>query len=48
MLAAMGPNARQSLGYLEVLLDRETKKAENDRDKALFDKLTEAVTAIKK
>ena len=48
MLAALGPNARDSLPFLEFLLDRETKKGENDRDKALFDKLTEAVAAIKK
>jgi HEAT repeat protein len=48
MLGSMGPNARESLPFLEFLLDRETKKAENDRDKPLFDKLTEAVTAIKK
>lgn len=48
MLAAMGPNARPALPYLEVLLDREAKKAETDRDKPLFDKLTEAVAAIKK
>jgi HEAT repeat protein len=48
MLGAHGPNARDSLPFLEFLLDRETKKPEKDRDKELFDKLTEAVTAIKK
>lgn len=47
-LGALGPNAREALPFLEFILDRETKKAEKDRDKDLFDKLTEAVAAIKK
>lgn len=48
MLAAYGPNAREALPFLEFMHQRESKKAEDDRDKELFTKLTETLEAIKK
>lgn len=48
MLAAYGPNARDALPFLEFMHQRESKKAEDDRDKELFTKLTETLEAIKK
>jgi HEAT repeat protein len=48
MLTALGPNAQESLPFLEFLHGREGKKDEKDRDKELYDKLTQAIAAIKK
>lgn len=48
MLSTAGPNAREALPFLEFLQVREGKKDEKDRDKDLYDKLTQAIAAIKK
>jgi HEAT repeat protein len=48
MLGAAGPGAADAVPFLEVLRDREAKKAEDARDKELLEKVTQALEAIKK
>ena len=48
LLGSGGPNAKEALPFLEFIHSREAKKDEKDRDKELFEKLTEAIAAIKK
>jgi HEAT repeat protein len=48
LLGSYGPNARDALPFLEFMHQRETKKDEKDRDKELYEKLTQSLEAIKK
>lgn len=47
LLGATGPSAADAVPYLEIWQQRESKK-ENDRDKEMLDKISQAIEALKK
>jgi HEAT repeat protein len=48
LLGALGPAAGDAVPFLEVIHGNEGKKAEDKRDKELFEKVAQALEAIKK